>query len=340
MTVPGEPAADASVPATNELVRPGAALSGLSDSALAYIKKARADNTWTAYESDWEIFAAWCRHHGRTPLPADGATVADFLAAERDRGMAPSTVGRRVAAIRLVHKAANVASPHDALAVTETLRGVRAEAAEHGWRPASAEPLLEAEVRALVGSIETDGAIALRDRSLLLTGFDSAMRRSELGRLRVEDLDRQPEGIVVRIPVSKGDRQGDGAEVGIVARPGSPFCPVRALDDWLAVSGIAAGPVYRRVYKGGRIGEKGLKPNSIGAIVTRRLAAAGIEGRKSAHSLRHGLLTEAARRGADIFTLGDHSRIRNLDVLRRRYIHPRQALTRHPGAALLREPDR
>ena len=318
-------------------MRPCTAPSDPSDSALEYIRKARADNTWTAYESDWEIFKTWCRRQGRTPLPATGATVADFLAAERDRGMAPTTVGRRVAAIRLVHKAANVASPHDALAVTETLRGVRAEAAEHGWRPAPVEPLLEGEGRALVGSIEVEGAIALRDPSLLLTGFDSAMRRSELGRIRTEDFDRQPEGVVVRIPVSKGGSTGRQRRGRDPRPPGLALLPGAGARRLAGRLGDRRGVGLRRVYEGGRIGEAGLKPNSIGAIMTRRLAAAGIGGRKSAHSLRHGLLTEAAHRGADIFTLGDHRRIRNLDVLRRRYIHSRQALTRRPGASLLRD---
>jgi hypothetical protein len=58
-------------------------------------------------------------------LELEPATVALFVAAQAKLGIAPSTLGRRLAAIRLMHVGARLASPHDALQVDEVMRGIR-----------------------------------------------------------------------------------------------------------------------------------------------------------------------------------------------------------------------
>ena len=50
----------------------------------------------TGYAVTWASFADWCDVTGNTPLPADPATVAAFLA---DCPAAPATQRRRVIAI-------------------------------------------------------------------------------------------------------------------------------------------------------------------------------------------------------------------------------------------------
>ena len=55
-----------------------------------------------------------------TPPP----TVALFMASQATQGTAPSTLGRRLAAIRLMHVGAKYPSPHDALEVAEVMRGI------------------------------------------------------------------------------------------------------------------------------------------------------------------------------------------------------------------------
>jgi hypothetical protein len=50
----------------------------------------------------------------------------------------------------------------------------------------------------------------LRDRGLLLFGFASAMRRSELVALAVEDLEHTERGLLVTVRRSKTDQEGRG----------------------------------------------------------------------------------------------------------------------------------
>src|SRR5271167_4468695 len=86
-------------------------------SAVDLAKAEKALSTRKAYGIDFRIFRAWCDGKGVSCLPAVPETVAAFLAAQAGSGIKPSTVGRRVAAIRYAHKVAGVPTPTDAEAV-------------------------------------------------------------------------------------------------------------------------------------------------------------------------------------------------------------------------------
>src|SRR5436309_16080763 len=76
-----------------------------------FAKAAKSAATQRAYSSDMAIFVEWCRSRGLTPMPASAEVVGAFLADQAARGKRPSTLGRRLAAIRYFHRAANEASP-------------------------------------------------------------------------------------------------------------------------------------------------------------------------------------------------------------------------------------
>ena len=70
-----------------------------------------------------------------------------------------------------------------------------------------------------------------------------------------------------------------------------------AMTEWLAVlqaHGVQEGKIFRRIRKGGHLGEP-LAAAAVRDIVKERCALAGIEGRFSAHSLRAGFVTEAGK---------------------------------------------
>ena len=74
------------------------------------------------------------------------------------------------------------------------------------------------------------GLRAARNRALLLVGYAGAFRRSELAALRVEDLEARLSCLVVTIPGSKTDQEGEGRLVAIRKINGSEYCPVEAPD--------------------------------------------------------------------------------------------------------------
>src|SRR5580692_6702436 len=104
---------------------PPPTLDEAAKAAAQYAKSSRSAATWRAYEADWKLFQSWCLSVKRLALPATASTVALFLAAQAKQRRAPATLGRRLAAIRLMHLGAKYPSPHDALEVTEVLRGIR-----------------------------------------------------------------------------------------------------------------------------------------------------------------------------------------------------------------------
>jgi hypothetical protein len=79
---------------------PSLARSVARNAALAFARRAKAENTRRAYRAG---VPAWCDQHGLPCLPARGADVVAFLAAERGRGLRVNTVELRRAAIRYLH---------------------------------------------------------------------------------------------------------------------------------------------------------------------------------------------------------------------------------------------
>jgi len=303
------------------------------EKAQGYARASRSAATWRAYESDWRVFGAWCDAAAVSALPATPKTLAMFLSSEAADGRAPSTLQRRLAAIRLVHLAAEHPSPHDAIAVTEVMSGIRRA---HGRPPAKKAPAVDLEVRSMVDALELTTTQGLRDRVVVLLGFAGAFRRSELVALEVSDLERRPEGLLATIRRSKGDQEGEGQIVAILAQPGSPWCPVAAVEAWLRHTGITTGPILRRVYRGGRTeAEKPLSEQSVATIVKRLAGRVGLEAADYAgHSLRRGFLTSAARNRADLLKLLAQSRHRNVETVRG-YIEDERRFENHAAEGLL-----
>ena len=107
--------------ATNSSTLPAVEIAAAAE--YAHAEKAVA--TRRAYRTDFRIFRAWCDSRGATALPADASAVAAFLAHEATRNVRPSTIGRRLAAIRYAHKLAGLPLPTDDERVRATLRGIR-----------------------------------------------------------------------------------------------------------------------------------------------------------------------------------------------------------------------
>jgi site-specific recombinase XerC len=200
---------------------PAALVSDLQDAA-GYAQAEKSAATRRAYKSDFSIFRGWCKSKGVPALLATPETVAAFLAFEANRGTRPSTIGRRMAAIRYAHKLAGFETPTNSEAVKATLRGIRRTI---GSAPTRKKPATADRVRAM--SEQTDGSLkGLRDRAILLLGFAGAFRRSELVGLDLADLEFCPGGLLVTIRKSKTDQDGEGATIPIIA--GSEACPIAA----------------------------------------------------------------------------------------------------------------
>jgi site-specific recombinase XerD len=301
--------------------------------ARRYAKKSRADSTWRAYENDWRQFEAWCTKVNLPALPADPDTVAMFVASQAAEGLNPSTLTRRLAAIRLVHLGAGHASPHNTIKVTEVMRGIRRD---WGLPPAKKAAALDDDIKKMADAVEPETSKGLRDRALLLFGFAGAFRRSELVALDTWNLEEREEGLKVTIEKSKTDQEAEGQVIAIVRQPESPYCPVQALQDWLTVAEIERGALFRRMYRGDKVGDSRLSAQSVALVVKEYASRAGLDWERYAgHSLRSGFLTSAAKNRASIFKMADQSRHKSLDVLRQ-YVKEEELFDDNAGTELLK----
>ena len=267
----------------------------VSDQTRDFLAASKAARTVRAYRSDLRHFEAWCEDRPCQSLPAAPETVADYIAALAEAGMASATVTRRLSAISQAHKMAGFESPTQTQLVRMTAAGIRRKL---GIAPRQARPILVVDLRAMLASVPDD-LRGLRDRALLLVGFAGGMRRSELVGLDVADVMEEKEGLRLNIRRSKTDQEGLGREIGIVRGRHPLTDAVAALAEWLEAAGIEEGPIFREVDRGDRVGSERLSDRAVARIVKGAAGRVGIDpATVSGHSLRSGLATSAAAAGA------------------------------------------
>ncbi|SHH61930.1 Site-specific recombinase XerD [Bradyrhizobium erythrophlei] len=296
--------------------------------AIDLAKAEKALSTRKAYGTDFRLFKVYCDAKGVRALPATTETVAAYIAAEAKTAK-PSTIGRRVAAIRYAHKLAGLETPTDAEGVKATMRGIRRT---FGGARNKKAPAVAAKMHSMVATAP-DGLAGLRDRALLLLGFAGAFRRSELVALDVADIEETETGLLVRIRGSKTDQERQGVTIAIAR--GDIACPVKALRAWLDTAGIDSGPIFRPIDKAGTVRPSRLTCRSVANIVKAYAGRAGFDSSTfSGHSLRSGFLTSAAGKGASIFKMMDVSRHKSVETLRG-YVRDAELFKDHAGAGLL-----
>ena len=282
--------------------------------AEAYCRRAKAENTLRAYRSDWASFDAFCRDRGVPCLPALPSTVAAY-AAQAARSLKANTIERRLTAISQVHQFSGLSNPVEDKLVSTVMAGIRRV---KGTAQEGKEPLCPAVLRRMFVDCPDD-LRAVRDRALVLVGFAGAFRRSELVGLRLDQVRFTAEGLVVTIPRSKTDPEGEGQTIGIPYGHRLETCPVRALEVWLKRSGICDGYLFRAI---GRWADRPLaRPicdHQLAKIIKRLAASAGLDPSVySGHSLRSGLATAAAAGGASERSVMEQTRHRSLRQVRK-----------------------
>lgn len=284
----------------------GRAISGLpalADLALDYAKLSKSANTRRAYQCDWADFSFWCTQHGLCPLPAEYSTISLYLADRASNSwlaanhklcppLKAATLQRRLITIYQAHRLANFLLERSHPAITETWRGIRNTI---GTAQAQAKPITLDLLQKMLLSINTDSPAHVRDRALLLLGFAAALRRSELANLKVSDLVLVREGYILTLSRSKVDQFAQGREIGIPYGSNPLTCPVRAIQDWIALSLISTGPLFRSIDRHGNIGVTPLSDRSITLIIKRTIGTFSSDTLYSGHSLRAGFATSAAQ---------------------------------------------
>lgn len=288
-----------------------------------YAARSISPKSRSAYEKDWAGFVAWCLSRDIVEvLPASPSTVAAYFTYLADNGSRVSTIARKSTSISVIHASLDLPSPVRTSEVGRVLKGIRRTV---GTDTQKARALSWDEIKRMVRNCDPS-IIGKRDAAILLLGWTSALRRSELVALNFGDIQFVEEGLLLRIKKSKTDQEGHGQTIGI-PRGEKPFCPVAAVEEWMdrcfekkdvepdkpifCNLGIATRKLFWAPGKG-RISEK-----MISLIVKRYAELAGFKKANiSAHSLRRGFATEAGSHRIPERLIMRHTRHRSIEVLR------------------------
>ena len=151
-----------------------------------------------------------------------------------------------------------------AACVSQVTKGVRRQRGVASQNRKAA--LSTADIVAIVDGLDDTRLIDVRDRALLLLGFATAMRRSELVGLEVSDIDDHPEGLLINLRRSKTDQEAAGRMVEVAYGEHVATCPVRAYRTWLDEAAIVSGAVFRNVDRHGNLADTALAGNSVARI--------------------------------------------------------------------------
>lgn len=291
------------------------------------LREGESQNTLASYRSALRYWAAWygIRYGQQIELPVPTACALQFIVdhAERttDKGLvselpleidqvlvqagykgklgalAHNTLVHRIAVLSKAHQMRELKNPCHDPKVRELLSRTRKAYAKRGALPRKKDALTKDPLQAILATCD-DSLRGKRDRALLLFAWASGgRRRSEVAGADIQFLKRVgPTDFIYTLAYSKTNQSG--AEQPDNGKPVLGAAGL-ALHDWLQVSEITEGAIFRRIRKGGHLGEA-LSPAAVGAIVKARCALAGIEGDFSAHSLRSGFVTEAGRQNVPL----------------------------------------
>lgn len=295
----------------------------LAEAVKADIRKARSESTHVAYRRDWRHFEAYCLKESLASFPTTPEILAVYVS-NGCRGLKSSTVDRRIAAIRFVHRNKGVVLDTRHPILSDARKGIRRTVTRQRKKLA---PMTVDRMQEAVKTLGSD-LPGLRDRALLLIGFAGAFRRDEVCRLSVEQLQFLPpiekvksrpdaERLVITLGETKTDKEGEGHGVPIEPESDPNMCPVKALREWLSMAKIMDGPVFRGIDRWGNLDRRAIAPTYLWKLVNRVALSLGwgkvrygAQGYASfgAHSLRSGFITSAVLAGVPERQAGLHAR--------------------------------
>lgn len=317
------------------------------------LARSLSTNTRLAHEKGWRRFASFCETTGREAMEATGEDVAQFLvhAASQPRsrlattgGTLPVSLGTlqiSLSAINRKYKDAGRESPGHAGVVAAVVHGLTRI---HGAGQRKVKAIREYELRKMLACCDRRShsgsfrVVATRDAALLATGFAGALRRSEICRLNVEDVDfigppSEDNGLFLTIRRSKTDQTAKGQRIAIPA--GKGLNAVARLRRWLGLAGTTGGPLFQSLWRGGRLRGRRLHHSDIPRLVKHYVQAIGLDPAEySGHSLRAGFVTSAAVHGARLDKIMEVTRHSSAEMVLR-YIRQVEAFEDHAGAAFL-----
>jgi len=275
-------------------------IKALQEETLINLKNSKALNTVRAYKSDFSDFGLFCAQNGFKSLPSEPKIVSLYLTHLSTKDAKISTIKRRLVSIGVIHRLKGHYLDTKHPSIIENIMGIKRR---KGSIQNGKKPILISHLKSIINvidQIDKKEIKKLRDRTIILIGFSGGFRRNEIVSLDYDDLDFVNEGLKIAIRRSKTDQFGEGYIKALPYFDSDQYCPVVSLKNWLNITKINSGPIFRRFAKGLKLTENRLTDQTIALLIKEYLELAGIDSKNySAHSLRSGFATSAAESGVE-----------------------------------------
>lgn len=303
-------------------------------------------NTRRTYQSAWKQWCAQCQQLSIAPLPVHPRVLIGYLE-QLSKKRAPNTVRLALAAIasmdQLARRTPTDEMPHSVAKTAAVVGWLRSWGRDNPRAPRKVAALMEPSQLRRVLEHARERAPGepryshlpryLRDRAVLVVGYATGCRVSELAALDVGDVEQTSRGLVITIRSSKTDQEGMGAKVPVLPQRSPLLCPVAAWQDWMQLRGELAGAAFLAVSRDGTVTEERLSVRALQRMFSERTKRAGLTG-VSAHSVRRSMATMARERGARAEQVQKHGRWKRADSMGR-YLSQRELFADNPTSGLL-----
>ena len=275
-------------------------IKALQEETLLNLQSSKAINTVRAYKSDFNDFGLFCAQNGFKSLPSEPKIVSLYLTYLSTKDAKMSTLKRRLVSIGVIHKLKGQYLDTKHPSIIENIMGIKRR---KGSIQKGKKPILISSLKIIIDVIDQQNREEikkLRDRSIILIGFSGGFRRNEIVSLDYDDLDFVPEGLKINIKRSKTDQFGEGSKKALPYFDNSQYCPVVSLKNWIDITKVNSGALFRRFSKGSKLTDKRLTDQTVALLIKEYLQLAGIDSKDySGHSLRSGFATSAAESGVE-----------------------------------------
>ena len=276
-------------------------IKALQEETLLNLQNSKAKNTIRAYKSDFRDFGLFCAQNGFKSLPSEPKIISLYLTHLSTNEVKMSTLKRRLVSIGVIHKLKGHYLDTKHPIIIENIMGIKRR---KGSIQKGKKPLLINNLKNIINVIDEynkdEDLKRLRDRSIILIGFSGGFRRNEIVSIDYDDLDFVNEGLKINLKRSKTDQFGEGLVKAIPYFDNTQYCPVMSLKNWIKISNILSGSLFRRFSKGCKLSENRLTDQTVALLIKKYLKLANIDSKNySGHSLRSGFATSAAEAGAE-----------------------------------------
>ena len=272
----------------------------LIDSFLDYllVERALAKNTILAYRKDLNLYLDFIQQRGISVLSkAVKNDIVEFMLSQKTAGISPTSIARRLAAIRMFHRflARERVLKTDPTTLIDSLKL---------WKKVP-DTLSLNEVEALIGQADLRSQQGARDRAILETLYATGMRVSELSSLKTNNVNLD---IGFLRCIGKGNKEriiplGKKAIQSI--KRYLQFSRMNFLkqktSDFIFLSRLGTGLSRQSVWK----------------LIKRYAQEAKIKKSIKVHTLRHSFATHLLERGADLRSVQEmlgHSNISTTQI--------------------------